>query len=198
MAMPGLFAAGLPPGARIGQLFTSPVRRCLQTTVPLARSLGLQPTVWPDFFEVGGMYDQAADDSGGQLGGLTQAEIEREFGGYDASLVGTGIAGGWWRGGRESEEDAERRIRGIVQRFRSMAAEPAPGPAAGARVIAAVGHGDLIRLIMQEVTGAGKDVSFGSFNTSITCLDFRSDGVVQVRYSNYGAPEVFHTQDVTT
>ena len=37
-----------------------------------------------------------------------------------------------------------------------------------------------------------------SFNTSITCLDFRSDGVVQVRYSNYGAPEVFHTQDVTT
>jgi hypothetical protein len=45
------------------------------------------PTVWPDFFEVGGVYDHATDDNGGQLGGLTQAEIEREFGGYDASLA---------------------------------------------------------------------------------------------------------------
>ena len=71
----------------------------------------------------------------------------------------------------------------------SCYAEPTPGSAA--RIIAAVGHGDLIRLIMQEVAGAG----FGGFNTSITCLGFRSDGVIQVRYSNYGAPEVFHTQD---
>ena len=45
------------------------------------------------------------------------------------------------------------------------------------------------------LAGAGKDVSFGGFNTSIMCLGFCSDSVVQGRYSNYGAPEVFHTQD---
>ena len=68
-------------------------------------------------------------------------------------------------------------------------------PGSAARIIAAVGHGDLIRLIMHEVASAGKDVSFGGFDTSIMCLGFCSDSVVQVRYSNYGAPEVFHTQD---
>ncbi|MDA1052870.1 MAG: histidine phosphatase family protein [Planctomycetota bacterium] len=83
------------PSLRLTRLITSPFRRTLLTTQPIARTTSLIPEVRIDLHEQGGCY--GGHDFGNKVGrpGMTRQEIEAEFSGYQ---VADNIDGqGWWR-----------------------------------------------------------------------------------------------------
>ena len=57
---------------RIGRLYSSPMRRCMLTSTPIARELGLDITVRGDIFEHGGCFEGSAD---GAVKGLSLIHI---------------------------------------------------------------------------------------------------------------------------
>ncbi|MAG34906.1 MAG: hypothetical protein CL878_01430, partial [Dehalococcoidia bacterium] len=63
-------------GFALTRLFTSPMRRALQTARPIGAALGRQPEVWVDIHETGGMFLDHHDGRG-PVGtpGLTRVEI---------------------------------------------------------------------------------------------------------------------------
>jgi len=81
----------------ITHLYTSPMYRSLLTAEPVAKALGLQPKIWIDLHEKGGMFQRQNGHING-FNGMTRAAILNKFpdyqlpdavsdsGWYDASL----------------------------------------------------------------------------------------------------------------
>ena len=86
-------------GFRFTRLFTSAMRRSLQTAAPIGQAIGLQPEVWVDIHEIGGVF--LDDHEGRGLPGLKRAEMAAQFPTIRLSAEVT--EEGWWNRGRETE-----------------------------------------------------------------------------------------------
>jgi 2,3-bisphosphoglycerate-dependent phosphoglycerate mutase len=99
-------------GFGITRLYCSPMLRTLQTAQPISAALDLQPEVWVEIHEHGGIFLEYGDERGiVGFPGLTRAEIMEQFGDYLLPDVVTDQ--GWWNPARGMESYVESQARAI-------------------------------------------------------------------------------------
>jgi broad specificity phosphatase PhoE len=164
-------------GYGIQRLYTSAMRRALQTAWPIGLALGVQPEVWLDIHEQGGIWlDHGPEVGIRSYGGITRTELAAEFPGIVTSDEITDA--GWWRGGYEELAAAEARARRIAETLRSW------GPRD--EKIAIITHGAFATFLLRALLGepAAQPVFYHLDNASISLVRFRRDNELSVRYLN--------------
>jgi 2,3-bisphosphoglycerate-dependent phosphoglycerate mutase len=151
----------------IGNLYCSPFKRSLDTTVPICRAIGLVPFVHADIYEQGGCY---AGHLPGQLKGcpgMNRSEIESQYPGWsvDSSI---GLLG--WNHGRNYE--TEREVLDRARRVERWLANEiiSPSDSMAAMVI----HADFKRVLMEVMLQSGRWPNHEQpiWNTSISLLRY--------------------------
>ena len=157
----------------------------------------MTPGLWLDWFERGGIYR----DNGDTLRGLTRAQAAAEFPMFELQSVAEWRAGagagadssseyGWWRGGHEGAAEAAARAARVAESLREQCRAM---EASSSAAIAVVSHGDFLSGVLGALLGLtadGSGVSFGFFNTSLTCVDLEVSALGQdvsttLRYQNF-------------
>jgi broad specificity phosphatase PhoE len=169
-------------GREITGIFTSPMLRALQTTRPISDALGIQPRVWVDLHEHGGMFDNSGP--GGMFvphHGMTREQFRKHFPDY---LLPDEIGeDGWWH--REASEDMPdcyaRAIRVATKLYEMAAASNADDER-----ILLITHGTfmgaLLKALLENIPG--NHLYFRHYNTAISRVDFNQSGSIIVRYIN--------------
>lgn len=153
---------------QIDRLMTSPFRRCLETTAPVAEVTGRVAEVHPELHEHGGCYRGFGAGPFEGAPGMTREEIEREFPGYeiDERIDLTG----WWRcRPRETEAEAVLRARRMLdEAARRYASEHA---------VAWIIHAEFKRCLLSCLLGGEWRVpALGPVkNTGVTRLEWTGD-----------------------
>ena len=165
-------------GYQIGMLFCSPMLRALQTTVPIAKALGVTAQVWIDVHEQYGIWLDEGDGRGPTgRPGMSREEIEDRFPDYD---LPDEIGGsGWWNRPPETEAQWQARATRVAEALWDRFGE--------SEVRAGiVGHGGFTNELLHELLGRNSlpGVYFSHQNTAISRLDFEGDGAIRVRYLN--------------
>ncbi len=174
------------PNAGYGftHLYCSPMQRALQTTQPLAAALGLQPEVWADIHEHGGIFHGNPRTGEGLVfhPGMTRSQIEQRFPGY--RLPDAITEEGWWRGDYEDMPACYARAIRTARRLRQRAEENREQELDEA--LALVSHGTFIDSLLKALFHQIPDrrLFYQHYNTAITCLDFMRDGTLMLRYLN--------------
>jgi 2,3-bisphosphoglycerate-dependent phosphoglycerate mutase len=139
-------------------LYSSPLRRCLQTAAPLAERLGLQPTVIEDLKEIKLGNLRPLPHDGEDLEALSRALQERQ-----ADIVRLAGEAGHWDVIPDSEPSKSFRGR-VVEALDEIARNHI-----GQRVLA-FAHGGVVNAYVAEVLGLERDFFFPAANTSITVV----------------------------
>jgi 2,3-bisphosphoglycerate-dependent phosphoglycerate mutase len=166
-------------GFGITRIFCSPMLRTLQTTLPISKALNLQPEVWPDLHEHGGLHLDSGDERG-ILGfpGLGRSAMMEQFPGYVLNKSITDA--GWYDFSHGVEDLASAMARAI------RVAGVLKVQANSQQRIALVIHGTfadaLIKALMNILPNP--ELYFLMYNTGITRIDFRSDGRTVPRFMN--------------
>ena len=158
-------------------LYTSPMWRTLQTAQPVATALGVQPQVWVDIHERGGVYLYRAEDGEAQgAPGKTRGEMEAEFPGYGLPPDVTGE--GWWFGHKESRDAAYARAIRVARVLKERNG--------GDERVFLVTHGGFMDFLMKTLLNLlpGEHLFFYNRNVSITHLRLHADGRLLVYYTN--------------
>ena len=152
---------------QITHLYTSAMYRSLLTAQPLGAALGLQPQVWPDLHESGGMYQR---QNGSVIGytGMTRSAILQEF--PDYVLPESVSERGWYDAALGIEPESHTRYRA------TRVAEGLNKRGASDDVLALVSHADFLDFVLQALIdqlptnrGIGR---FYHHNTAITRIDY--------------------------
>ena len=163
----------------LAALYTSPVRRALQTTLPASQVLGLAPEVWPDIYETGGMWmkDQAQP-------GMPRSQMLDEFPTYQLPPEIT--EHGWYNvaQGKETVEMSARRAEKVAQRLWNMVRSQSDA----LRTVGLVAHHDLLDLLLQALL-IGKASTcfppkFSHFNCGMSCVEVTNDGSTCLKFLN--------------
>ena len=164
-------------GFGITRLYTSAMQRALLTSAEIARATGLQPHVWLDIHEEGGVY---LDQEGGRIGkpGMNRSQIADQFPSF--GLPDPMGDEGWWGEARgyETRELAYERARRVAAELRSHSESD--------ETIALITHGTFIdRLIkaLFDQTEIGRSF-YLHYNAAITRLDFFAPERLLIRYLN--------------
>ncbi len=180
----------------ITHLFCSPMLRTLQTVQPLAKTLGLRPTVWPDIHEHGGMFVGNPRTGDGLVihRGLTRAAILRDY--PECDLPDTLTDEGWYVGNYEDMPSCYARAIRVARELRRRAhRENDQGQPS---VVAIVSHGTFIDALIKALFNQVPENKLFYFhnNTAISCIDFDKGGAIFLRYLNRTAhlPEELVTQ----
>ena len=162
-------------GFRFTRLFTSAMRRALQTAAPIGQAIGLQPEVWVDIHETGGVFLDYHEGRG--LPGLKRAEMAEQFPTIRLSAEVT--ADGWWNRERETEEEWLARAARVAAVLRERYA-------ATDERIGLVSHGGFAAMLLYALFGHAMPpaVIFPHLNTAITRLDFDRNGMIVMQYFN--------------
>jgi 2,3-bisphosphoglycerate-dependent phosphoglycerate mutase len=149
----------------ITRLFTSPFRRTLETTEYIKRGSGLIPEVWIDLHEQGGVISGTEMRSYAGRPGMSRAEIEDAFPGYQ--LPPEIDTEGWWKckpfeALEEAQIRAERVAWQVIHRFAQID-----------EGIIFVSHGTFIQLLLGALFGVSvleRDWIGAVLNTAVTKL----------------------------
>ena len=162
-------------GFRFTRLFTSAMRRSLQTAVPIGQAIGLQPEVWVDIHETGGVFLDYHEGRG--LPGLKRAEMAAQF--PTIRLTPEVTEEGWWNRERETEEE-------WLERAGRVAAELQERYAATDERLGLVTHGGFAAMLLYALIRHTKprNVILSHLNTAITRLDFDRNGMIVMQYFN--------------
>lgn len=181
----GEYLQDLPrSGIVIDRLYTSAMRRALQTTVPVAKALNTFPQVWLDIHETGGMY--LASDNGRATGypGITRTEFLADFPGWEPP--GGLSEAGWWDAtrGEETVPETVERARRVAAALQEMAQQT---PDAN---IALVSHGAFLDRLIRALldlpmpTPDNRKLFYAHNNTGITKISFTPRWGTLVEYLN--------------
>ncbi|MBT3345059.1 MAG: histidine phosphatase family protein [Gemmatimonadetes bacterium] len=175
----------LYPGEReqgkvLDRLYTSAMRRSLQTSAPTSAALNLPAAVWIDVHEMGGLWvtDPHTGEPVGATG-VTPDQLEQELPG--AVFRDTEISDkGWWTGGQESPSACQGRAIAVAAELRAQAT----GTVFHERV-GIVSHGDFISALLKALLDGlpGPAVKYHLGNTGISRLHLGGEGTV-VHYVN--------------
>jgi broad specificity phosphatase PhoE len=172
-------AADSRQGYRITRLYCSAMHRSLLTAQAVARALRLQPEVWIDIHEHGGIYL----DHGGQQGvvgysGRTRSDILAEFPGCILPEVVT--EEGWWdpKRGMEDWPGCYARAVRVAMTLREWATSH--------ERIGIISHGAFMDALLKALTHQAPNphLFYHHFNTGITSIDIRPDGTIDLRCLN--------------
>jgi broad specificity phosphatase PhoE len=164
-------------GYGITKLFCSPMWRTLQTAQPIGKALGLDPEVWIDLHEHGGIYLDHGE-AGGRVGypGKTRQEILVDFPNY---LLPEKITNaGWWNQDYEEEPACHGRAIKVGNQLRQWADSD--------ERIGLVSHGGFIDALLKALFSQlpGHHLFYSHYNTAITRIDFLDNGQLILRYLN--------------
>lgn len=139
-------------------LYSSPLKRCLETAAPLAQRLDLKPIIMPEIKEIriGAIHSVPADEK--DLAALSQALRERQ-----AEIVRQVGETGSWDAIEDSEPSKQFRERVVT------ALDDIANTHIGERVVV-FAHGGVVNAYMAEVLGLEKDFFYPAANTSITIV----------------------------
>jgi len=176
--------AGAKDRYGITHLYVSPMLRAIQTAAPVAAALGLQPELWPDIHEHGGIF-QGNPRNGDNLiirHGLRRPDIRRDF--PDFVVPDAITDDGWWNGGYEDLPGCFARAIRVARELRRRAEHEAEQHAE--TCLAMVSHGTFIDSLIKAFFHQLPDRGLHYFhnNTGITCLDFGHNGTLYLRYLN--------------
>ncbi len=146
-------------GLSFDAMYSSPLRRCLETAAPLAGRLGMTPIIAEGLKEIKlGNIHSLPEDSQKNLAALTKALQERQF-----DIVRVAGETGHWDGIPDSEQSTTFRSR-VVQTLDEIVSKHI-----GQRILA-FAHGGVINAYIAEVLGLEKDFFFPAANTSISIV----------------------------
>lgn len=166
-------------GFNISTLYCSPMKRALQTCQPIAEALRLNPEVWIDLHEHGGMYKDHGEKRGiVGYSGMTRAEMQETFPNY---ILGDDVTDlGWYDpdGGAEDIAGCQARAIRVAKTLREQVTTN--------ERIALVTHGTFSDCLIKALLNLlpGHDVHFNHYNTAISRVDFREGGKTVLRYTN--------------
>jgi 2,3-bisphosphoglycerate-dependent phosphoglycerate mutase len=155
-------------GLSFDAMYSSPLRRCLETAAPLAERLGMTPIITEGLKEIRLGNIRPLPDDGQDLAALTKALHERQL-----DIVRIAGETGHWDGIPDSERSIAFRQR-VVETLDEIASKHT-----GQRILA-FAHGGVINAYIAEVLGLEKDFFFPAANTSITIV--RTSGKHRVLY----------------
>jgi 2,3-bisphosphoglycerate-dependent phosphoglycerate mutase len=153
---------------KLSHLYCSAMTRAMQTTQPIAAALNIQPEVWVDVHETGGLFLTDDDNKVTAYPGLTRTEISTKFPGYTLPELIT--ESGWWDVTRATEKPADYMARAIrvAQALRERADSP--------ERIGIVTHGAfmdaLIKAFLNQLPAHPHFLFYSHYNTAITRIDF--------------------------
>jgi broad specificity phosphatase PhoE len=168
---------------KLTHIYVSPMRRALQTALPLMQTFGVQPVVHPTIYEAGGLFERTTEGGIRPYRGMGAAEIRAEFPGYvlDDSITDDG----WYTLDRE-EMLAECHLR--ADQFAQMLRQQVATDEYWRRTsVAMVSHGMFIDCLLLSLMGVGphnRQSYFWVYNTSITRVDLQRDGYAIIRAVN--------------
>ena len=158
-------------GFQITRLYTSAMYRCLVTSQSVSAALDLQPTVWPDLHEMGGMYLQQNGQVCG-FGGMTRSAILKEFPNYHLPEAIT--EHGWYDAAMGHEPRTHSCYRAI------KAATELLDWSDSDEVIALVAHGGFMDLLLKAIFGQlpsrPHSMRYYHDNTAITRVNYHTTG----------------------
>lgn len=149
-------------------MYSSPLRRCLETAAPLAERLGMTPIIADGLKEIKLGNIRPLPDDSQDLAALTKALQERQL-----DIVRVAGETGHWDIIPDSEPSKAFRKR-VIETMDEIANNHT-----GQRVLA-FAHGGVINAYVAEVLGLQKDFFFPAVNTSITVV--RAAGKHRVLY----------------
>ncbi len=177
-----------PPGGKgaygITHVYCSAMLRTLQTIAPAARLMGLNPRIWIDIHEHGGMFvgNPRTGDNLVFDPGLTREAIQRDYPEFEIPEAVTDK--GWWTGGYEDMPSCYARAIRVARELRRRAAQEAKEEVQS--VVALVSHGTfmdaLIKALFNQVPAS--EHYYFHYNTAITRIDFTENGTLFMRYHN--------------
>jgi broad specificity phosphatase PhoE len=161
------------------KLFVSPMWRTLQTALPISKALDLQPEVWIDIHEHGGIF-HGSPRKGTVVNhpGMTRREIEEQFPGYQ--LPDAITESGWWYNGYEEMEECYARATRVAETLRDWTPDLAEDR------VALVSHGTFLDALIKALLGHdfSAQMYYTHYNTAITRIDFTPNGFLLLRYLN--------------
>lgn len=174
-----LIGSGAPAAERppLDRLYCSAMFRALQTAAPIGKALGLNPEVWIDIHEVGGIYLDRPDGGADGFPGQNRVDIERMFPGY---VVPKSVSDdGWWTGGCETPEEGYARAAATAKILWQRAATD--------ERVGLVTHGDYLSHLLKALLGieAGTALYLHHRNTALTRLHLHADGTALLYYTNH-------------
>ncbi len=161
------------------KLFVSPMWRTLQTALPISRALDLQPEVWIDIHEHGGLFQgNPRKEAVVSFPGLSRKEIAEQFVGYKMPDAIT--EQGWWSGGYEEMEGCYARATRVAETLRDWAPDMAN------ERVALVSHGTFLDALVKALLGQdfAAQLYYTHYNTAISRIDFTPKGFLLLRYLN--------------
>lgn len=169
-----------PGGYSFTKLYCSPMLRTLQTTWPISQALGIQPEVWIDIHEQGGVF-RGNPHNGDEIvnfTGVTRRQLVEQFPGYAAPTAVTDD--GWWFAGYEDDAACRTRAVRVADTLRQWAREMPD------ERVALVSHGTFAADLIRALLGLPADhhTYYSHYNTAITRMDFLPDGFLVMRYLN--------------
>ena len=169
-------------GPALTHLFCSPMTRALQTAKYIGDELGMNPQVWVDIHELGGLFLNHGEPQG-IVGypGLTRDEILVKFPNY--ILPGEITDHGWWKGAKEDRESAFERAVRVADKLKQRGLKE--------ERIAFVTHGDFSDMLLKALAGftsgnghLEERIYYEHKNTAISRVDFTPAGRIVLRYLN--------------
>jgi 2,3-bisphosphoglycerate-dependent phosphoglycerate mutase/probable phosphoglycerate mutase len=160
------------------RLYVSPMLRTLQTCQPIAAALDLQPEIWVDIHEHGGIFLHHEDERGiVGLPGLSRREINERF--PNVILSPDVREDGWWNpaAGLESLEACQMRAIRVANALRMQSNSD--------QRLVLVTHGTFMDHLIKALLNLlpGNDLRFYHYNTAVTHIDFLN-GLTILRYQN--------------
>jgi len=149
-------------------LYVSPMIRALDTAKPTAEKLAIQPQIWKDICEIGGLFNVDENDNITSFPGLTRTDIEEQ---YPTYIISDDITEtGWWdiNHGMETPDQFYGRALRVAGTLRKRATTD--------EQIALVAHAAfldaLMKTFLQQIPTHPNRLFYNHYNTGITRIDF--------------------------
>lgn len=155
----------------VTHIYCSAMTRAMQTAQAISDYVGIEPEVWLDAHEIGGIFLEEDDGTPYGLGGITRTEAERKF--PTITLPNTLTNNGWWdiNKGRETQTEAMFRAIKVLDLLK-------PRMHSHERIVV-VSHGGfmdmLIKGILNQLPTDPSHLFYLHYNTAITRFDFYPD-----------------------
>jgi broad specificity phosphatase PhoE len=157
-------------------LYVSPMIRALDTAKPIAAALGIQPEVWIDIHEIGGLFTADDNDVVTAYPGMSRQQMADCYPNY---TLPDGIRDdGWWhvKHGRETPTEFLGRAIAVAMNLRERTHTQ--------ERIALVAHAaffdSLLKALLNQLPNHPSNLFYNHYNTGITRIDFNESHWAQI------------------
>lgn len=158
----------MPEPFGLTKIYVSPMIRALNTAKPIAEATGINPVVWTDIYEIGGLFTSDGDGKVTNFPGLTRSELTERYPNY--VLPPEITENGWYdvNHGHEMPSEFMGRAIAVALRLRKLA----PTRERIALVAHAAYLDSLMKALLGQLPTHPDRLFYNHYNTGITRIDF--------------------------